>query len=339
LDHGYVVLLHGSAFAEVSGPSGVERYSGEQAVTWLDRRLEAPFDRLSVGCGDRPVQVDPRSDLRAGLVPGSGFVLTPAAAPALSGPAAPEPGPAGTEAAAPEPEPASLEPEAAAPEQKPAASAPAAGELGPDAAAPEQEPAAPEQEPASAAAATGPGPEAYEALAAEPAQLVIALAGPEAAEPSLAAATQTDAGPFAATVTDLQPAGEAAQRHGPVRATQAVVVPVGQLVASDGIRIPLDRAYVLGREPENDPAVRSGAATPVRLTDQDNLISRVHSYVTVEAGQVSLSDASSANGTYLAAPGDQAWTRVGTDPVVLPPTWSIRLGNQVFTYVATTASS
>ncbi len=103
------------------------------------------------------------------------------------------------------------------------------------------------------------------------------------------------------------------------------------------MRIPLDRAYVLGREPDDDPAVTSGEATPVRLTDDDSLISRIQSYIDVAAGQVSLRDAASANGTFVAAPGDEAWSRVGGDAVVLPPEWSLRVGNRVFTYVVAPA--
>ena len=131
-------------------------------------------------------------------------------------------------------------------------------------------------------------------------------------------------------------AGQPQQRA--ARSTEALNQPIGHLLSTDGLRIPLDRAYVVGREPEADPAVKSGAATPVRLSDDENLISRVHSYIAVEEGRVSLRDASSANGTYMAAPGDEAWTRVGDDPVELPPAWSMRVGNQVFTYVAATAA-
>ena len=58
------------------------------------------------------------------------------------------------------------------------------------------------------------------------------------------------------------------------RSTEALAAPMGHLVSTDGVRIPLDRDYVLGREPEVDPTVRSGAATPVRLADDENLISR-----------------------------------------------------------------
>jgi hypothetical protein len=252
LADGYVVLLHGAVSAEIISPLGVVRLSGEQAVTWVDYKVDVPLDRLSVTSRDHPVQVDPMSDLRSGMVPGSGFVVT----------------------------------------------------LGNR----EGEPATP----------------------------------PSAVEDAAAIGTATGGRRTAATTLEPQPADEGPQA-GPThvqrsaRSTEALGEPVGHLVATDGMRIPLDRAYVLGREPEADPAVKSGAATPVRLADDENLISRVHSYITVEAGEVSLKDASSANGTFVAAPGDENWARVGDEPTVLPPAWSMRVGNQVFTYMAAAA--
>ena len=243
LADGYVVLLHGPVSAEIASPLGVVRLSGEQAVTWVDYKVEVAVDRLSVTSHDHPVQVDPMSDLRAGLVPGSGFVVTP-----------------GRSTEAPPREAASALP--------------------------------------SATASQGSVP----------------------------------------TQGTAPPASGSQREQRSTRLTEALTRPIGHLVAQDGLRIPLDRSYVVGREPEADPAVTSGAATPVRLSDDENLISRVHSYVTVEEGQVSLRDASSANGTFIAAPGDEAWTRVGDSPVDLPPAWSVRIGNQVFTYVAATAA-
>ena len=81
LADGYVVLLHGPVSAEIASPLGVVRLSGEQAVTWVDYKVEVAVDRLSVTSHDHPVQVDPMSDLRAGVVPGSGFVVTPGRSP------------------------------------------------------------------------------------------------------------------------------------------------------------------------------------------------------------------------------------------------------------------
>jgi FHA domain len=238
LEDGYVVLLHGPVSAEITSPLGVVRLSGKQAVTWVDHKVDVPLDRLSVTSHDHPVQVDPMSDLRAGLVPGSGFVLTPGKT--TDGPA--------------------------------------------------MSPSVRETSPANVASTGRP---------------------------------EAGAGPSPRSA----------------RSTEVLGQPVGHLVATDGLRVPLDRSYVLGREPEADPAVASGSATPVRLSDDENLISRVHTYVSVEAGRVSVQDADSANGTFVAAPGDEEWARVGNEPVELPPTWSMRVGNQILTYVSAEAGT
>ncbi len=263
LGEGYVVLLHGPVSAEIASPLGVVQMSGEQAVTWVDHKVEVALDRLSVTSRSHPVQVDPMSDLRAGLVPGSGFVIT-------------------TGGATDNPHHESVPSSQAAPDRARTARSTVVAE---------------------AAAAAGD------------------------ADTARAPATAVDSAGALATPT---------QRS--ARSTEALGPPVGHLVSTDGARIPLDRAYVLGREPESDPSVKGGEATPVRLSDDENLVSRVHSYITVEAEQVSVRDAGSANGTFVAAPGDENWAQVGGEPVVLPPTWSIRVGNQVFTYVAASAA-
>jgi hypothetical protein len=132
----------------------------------------------------------------------------------------------------------------------------------------------------------------------------------------------------------------------PSRHTMTATVPIGAaipaetavhtapsavLAAKDGAIYTLDRAYVIGRAPLNDEAVRNATASPI-VVPYDPSVSRVHAYITVGGGAVFVRDASTAAGTFVAAPGSETWTRIGETPTRLEPGWSLRIGEWIATH-------
>jgi pSer/pThr/pTyr-binding forkhead associated (FHA) protein len=73
---------------------------------------------------------------------------------------------------------------------------------------------------------------------------------------------------------------------------------LGLLLFDDGTTYQLDRDYVLGRDPESDPSVRTRQARPLRVTDGSG-VSRRHLAVRLLGWRVDVEDLRSANGTYV----------------------------------------
>jgi hypothetical protein len=340
-----VVFLRGPVSCTVTQDGTTRELSGERALTWVDEAMPATFDQLTIAvAAGRTVAPEPLSDLREGVVLGQAFALTWLGA---------APGP---EAAAPQlAEPAAEE--APVPEAEPPAAAPAAEDWASPAAEDWASPAAevPAAEdwasPAAEVPAAGDAP-ADPVPAAEELPDVPAAGSPQPslsdlAEPPLEyapPAADEEPGPsplplghqetIAVASMPLPQQQPGAGQPGSAQPTM-VVSPIGELRSEDGTVIYLDRAYVLGRGPHQDPSVISGHASPLPLRDPDNLISRIHAYLWVDQGLVWVRDPGSTHGTFISAPGAPEWTRIGTDPAQLPPTWSLRIGQQVFTYVVT----
>jgi hypothetical protein len=107
--------------------------------------------------------------------------------------------------------------------------------------------------------------------------------------------------------------------------------PLGVLVLDDGSTYVVDRDIVIGREPGTDPAVADGSARPITLPDPERSISRVHARVRLDGWDVSVEDAGSANGTFVAGRTATQWTPVSA-PTALTSGMHVLVGSRVLSF-------
>jgi hypothetical protein len=109
--------------------------------------------------------------------------------------------------------------------------------------------------------------------------------------------------------------------------------PLGLLVFDDGATYTVDAEYLVGRMPDIDERVRTGALRSIVVDDRSGSVSRVHAEVRVNEWDVLVVDTGSRNGTYLAMPGERSWSRLAPGQGKrLVPGARVRLGPRTFIF-------
>jgi len=123
------------------------------------------------------------------------------------------------------------------------------------------------------------------------------------------------------------------------RQEEAQRPPVGLLVFDDGATYTVDAEYLMGRMPEADPRVASGALRSLALEDSSGAVSRVHAQIVVNGWEALLVDVGSRNGTFVSPPGEQGWTQLpaGETHRLVPGT-RVRIGGRSFQFEAPSAA-
>ncbi|MFC8384590.1 FHA domain-containing protein [Nocardia sp. NPDC057272] len=319
---GMLILLRGAVIAEISGAEGNRRLAGDRAFTWVDEIIREPVRRIAVGAEMAdPTSANPRTDLRAGIVTGNGFVLNlgrrrnppPRRVESVDEPAPTEA--TGFQALRP-PIARSTDTSDALPATAgfpaPTPDQPATSGFQPDAGRPDSE-----------TVSTGSRPTTGD----------VAGTGSSNSD-GVTVSTGPRSSPAANAPRAWSQALDAAKRAEPVALSKSAPPHSGSrgaLVTEDGLSYPLDRPYVLGRNPSGEESVRASAATPI-LIERDRLVSRVHAFVAPDRGKVFVREAPATSGTFFAAPDSERWSRVGTLPIELQPGWRLRINDFLLTY-------
>lgn len=324
---GTLILLRGAVIAEISGAEGNRRLAGDRAFTWVDEIIREPVRRIAIGAEMAdPTSANPRTDLRAGIVNGNGFVLTlgrkrnpaPRRVDAIDEPAPTEA--TGFQALR---APSGRPPTGESPRSP--GNRPTTGES-------QHTQAGPTTADSLPATAGFPAPQAPSgrAEAGSPDSATVSAGTRSGTGEGVTVSTGPRNSPATAAPLAWSQAIRTADRAEPVALSKASS-PRGALVTEDGLSYPLDRPYVLGRNPSGDDSVRSAAATPI-LIERDRLVSRVHAFVAPDRGKVFVREAPATSGTFFAAPDSERWSRVGTLPIELQPGWRLRINDFLLTY-------
>lgn len=293
------LVLLGDVRCEVAGPAGSSTFAGSSAAQLVG--LPSPIDRITLALAAATAPADPRTTFVDGITPGGGIEITVAAAAGAAPLVLPPPPPA----VLPPPSPGAPPPE---PQPMPvAASAAVVNVL--LAGAPDDEPA------------REPLPDTPEAM-------------PEHAQPVKVVVRGLACGVGHVNRVDAPYCSACGRRlQGTVNLVAGPRPSLGTLIFDDGTAFGLEHGYVIGREPGNDPAVRSGAAHALPLDDPERAVSRVHAEIRLDGWDTLIVDRGSANGTHVAVPGASAWQRLAPDvPVALADGWSVAIGRRTFVF-------
>jgi hypothetical protein len=111
--------------------------------------------------------------------------------------------------------------------------------------------------------------------------------------------------------------------------------PLGMLIFDDGVTHSVDADHLVGRMPEADPRVRAGSLRSLLIEDPSGAVSRVHAEIRLNGWDVLLVDSGSRNGTFVAGPGESAWTPLpARQSRWLVPGTRVRLGGRTFLFEA-----
>ena len=111
--------------------------------------------------------------------------------------------------------------------------------------------------------------------------------------------------------------------------------PLGVLILPDGRSYQLNRTTVIGRKPDQDPAVQSGTADALAINEAN--ISRVHARVVLDEWAVTFEDLDSANGCAVSAAGGAPIRVDANSPEPLHGATDLYLGSTRIVYQPTSA--